>query len=236
MNQAIRWLLVLAGSFLLSSCFEIREEVTINSDESGNYKLLLDFSQNRQMLKLITDMAENEETNPFGSEGNPFYQVDSLFSSGSSQLNAISGIRNSLSIKDDINFVYGLSFDFQSIRALNTAIAEMQSAGQGGDSYKEYYRFDKKTLIKTSVFNLTKLTQGIKPDANAEERGEDINRQLQEMYESITYKHVVRSEKIKNYSNELAQINGDKNMLILTRSLRDIQRGDARISNEIKIK
>ncbi len=239
MNKFFRNALIfLFFPVFLSSCFEIKEEIRMTSSGAGSYQLLMDFSQSQQLLALLVDASKDEKVNPFGTEGNPFHQVDSLFSMGSSQLNTITGIRNAVSIQNDNSFQYGLSFDFDNVEALNTALSEIQYNPNGKPAYEEYYVFDgKSVLTKTGKFNLKALIAQIKPDENAKDFGYELHQRVQEMYASIQYRQVLRFEKVKKYSNESAySLSGDKTTLTFSRSLKELQEGNVNIANEIKFK
>jgi len=197
----------------------------------------MDFSQSRQLLEMVIDASKDEKMNPFGTQGNPFNQVDSLFAVGSSQLNTITGISNAISIKDDNNFKYGLSFNFDNVEALNTALSEIQYNTNSTPTYEKYYTFSQGQLNKTTKFNLKSLIAQIKPDENADDFGYDLHERIKQMYASISYKQIMKFEKVKKFTNESAyNISKDKTTLTFSRSLQELQSGNVNIANQIKFK
>lgn len=237
MVKVSRLLILLILPIALSSCFEIREEISVNTSGAGSYQLVMDFSQSRQLLEMILDASKDEKMSPFGTEGNPFNQVDSLFAVGSSQLNSITGVTNAASIKDDNNFRYGLSFNFDNIEALNTALSEIQYNQNGTPTYEQYYNYANGTLVKTPKFNLKSLIAQIKPDENTDDFGYDLHEKIKQMYASISYKQIMKFGRVKKFSNESAySLSKDKTTLTFYRTLQDLQNGNVNIANEIKFK
>ncbi len=237
MNKIIRRILLLLAILpMLTGCFEIREDLQFNSSGGGSYQLTMDFSKSRALLEMIITASKDEKVNPFGMEGNPFKQVDSLFLASSSQLNSITGIRNANSLKDDRNFQYGLRFEFESTEALNTALSEIQYNADAAPSYERYYNFSKGVINKTDAFNLRALTAKIKPDDKVDDFGREVHSKIQEMYDNITYAQSIRFDRVKKFSNTSYALSADKTTLTFTRSLRELQSGNVNIANEISFK
>lgn len=237
--RTLKWLrlvLFLGSLFCLSGCFEIREEVSVSKEGAGSYTFVMDFSANRQLLQMLLDAGENEQINPFGAEGNPFHQVDSLFAAGADKLATTPGISQVFSIKDDRNFQYGLKFDFRDVGALNMALSEMQYSNTPKPVYQDYYLFERKRLKKTDKFNLRALVGQINPDKDAERLGEKLHKKMQQMYANIAYKHIIRFRRVKKFTNEAYQLSADKTTLTFSKTLEELQAGNIDIANEIKFK
>ncbi len=110
--------------FSLSSCFDIKEEITINKNGSGIYTFELDMSQMITMLesmKTMTDStATEEEENDDISE--------KMREDTDDKLSALAAVKGISRVKDNSEPEKGIAryqFDFKDIESLNAAYQVM---------------------------------------------------------------------------------------------------------------
>lgn len=144
--------------FLLSGCFEIREELAIKYDGSGKYMLKLDFSGQAGLLQKILKIEENRP------EGSPAKEIvtflNEAFRKGASDFSSIPGIQNSASIYNADSLIFGFQFDFESVSSLNQALALNHYSPNANVYLEPYYEYEKGKFRKDTTFYLRKLFKG----------------------------------------------------------------------------
>ncbi|UZR95731.1 hypothetical protein [Chondrinema litorale] len=235
--RSIRFfILFLTIAFFCNSCFEIREEITINKDGQGTYKMLMDFSASKKMFQMMLDMANTKEGSAVGLEDNPLSGLDSAFTVLSKELNRIAGISDANGIKDEENFQFGLQLNYESVEALNKALSKLDE-GNTNVSGADYYIYDKKgRLEKTNSFNLNNLTSEMVPKDD-DGSNKELNAQLQTLYDDVTYTMIIETvdAKIRNYSNEEAILSDDKMTLTFSKTLKELK-GNVGLANSIRFR
>jgi hypothetical protein len=104
-------------SFFLSSCLEILEDVKINSDGTGTYKINLNLSQSKSQLdKILAQDSIQGKTIPKPAK------ITSEFNKLIAELKTQAGITTVTSELDLTNYIVKLSFNFDKIESLNIAI------------------------------------------------------------------------------------------------------------------
>jgi hypothetical protein len=229
----IRHLIFISFLFLLTSCFEVREEIDLKTDGSGTYQIVLDMSKSKNMLDIALKMAENDEK--MQASGNPLADVDSAFIKGAQSLNGMEGISNAKGTYDKQTYVFITKFDFKNIDALNDALNEMNKRKYPElESFPVIYKFDKKTFERTTHFYLKDLTNF------SEQAGGDEQKiaQVQAVMKTAVYSSVIRTPegKIKKFTNNKAILSADKKELRLSANLQEISEGKISLANVLKIK
>lgn len=220
-----------------SACFEIREQITIDKDGKGTYSMVMDFSASKKMFQMMMDLANTKEGNAVGLEENPLNGLDSAFTALSSELNLIRGISDAKGIKNEQDFLFGIELKYEDIDALNLALNKLDE-GNTNPEGKPYYIYDRKgRLEKTASFNLQNLTNEMVPKNDASSNTE-LDAQLQALYDDVTYTMIVKTEdaKIRNFSNEEAELSEDKSTLTFSKTLKDLKAMSMDVSNFIRFR
>lgn len=229
----INYLIFASLLFLLSSCFEVREEIDLKNDGSGTYQMVLDMSKSKNMLDVAMKMAESDEK--MQATGNPFADVDSAFVKGAQSLNGMDGISNAKGTYDKQNYVFTTKFDFKNVDALNDALNELNKRKYPDlESFPVTYKFEKKIFERTNHFHIKDLTNF------SEQAGGDEQKiaQVQAVLKTATYTCLIRipDGKIKKFSNQKAVLSEDKKELRLSANLMEITEGKISLENVLKIK
>lgn len=215
-------------TFILTGCFEIREEMDIRNDGGGTYSITLDMSKSKNMLDMAEQLAENDEKIPFS-------EVDSAFIKSAEALNSMEGISNAQGLKDRENYIFTTQFDFKSIDALNDALNEMNKRKYPElENFPVVYRYEKKVLERTNHFYMKGLTDF------SEQTGGDEQKlgQIKAIMQTAIYTSIIRTPdgKIKKFSNTKAVLSDDKKMLRLSANLVEIAEGKVGVENTVRIK
>jgi hypothetical protein len=217
-------------SIFLSSCFELREEIDLNKDGSGTYRLLLDMSQSKQTLELAYKMQQNKDNE---AAKNLNFTIDSTFAKSVMRFNNMPGISQAKDSVNKTDYIFGIMFNFSGMEALNNAIAELNKDENGKPTIeKPVYSLTKNIFERQNSYYFNNVSEVLKGNANL-----DKNEKLQTLLQGSSYVCVIKvNGKIKKFSNKKAEIDYTKTVLRLTVALPEAIRGNADLGNVLKIK
>ena len=106
--KKLKLFIVLFLSITMSSCLEILEDVKINNDGTGTFKLIVNLSQSKGSIAKI--MAQDSiQGKAIPSKDNIVLHINTVIN----QLKTQEGISNVNNTIDLDNFIFNISFDFQ---------------------------------------------------------------------------------------------------------------------------
>ena len=108
---------LLLTTLLLTSCFEIKEEISMNADGSGNMTLTLNLSQSKQNLANFLKGGEFQ-----GQKLPTKEEILQKLDEAKTVLASIKGLSNLKNTTDFENFIFTFSGNFTNIEVLNTAV------------------------------------------------------------------------------------------------------------------
>ena len=211
---------ILLTSFLVlfSSCFDITEELTLNKDGSGFFKVTIDALKVKAQLQSLSS---------FDSTGNLVqkqkFSLDSSFELIIKSYSTISGVSN-LTLDTSVPYLYKISMNFSTINALNTAL----SLGKKNDSQNLYMW--KKGELSRGTLPLFVNSMG---DGNSYNDLENIK----DFINGIKYTTITNlPNKIKKNSNDNAIISSNKTIVTLGLDLYELLNKTSFLTNYIKYK
>jgi len=217
----------------LSSCFELREEVFIHKEGWGNFKLIADFSENKEVFRDLVAKADTSKHNPFGKPGNSFQELLEVWGLGAEKLSHLNGIRTAKQIFDREQFLIGLQFDFEDINALNLALT-LRDGGEFNPSYSLPYNYEKGKFTKNKIFIFQKLLKYLNQSNKEDVR---FNNQKKAIFAQISYTTIIKtSGKIKKFTNYHFKLADDQQQLKASFPLSHIMSGAIDLSNLVKFK
>lgn len=116
-NIQLNKILVFGLLFLLSSCFDITEKIKHNSDQSGEYSLVIDFSPSWIKVKAAVLLGNVDGVNIPSEE-----KIRLKLSKFKEDAQQIKGISNVITAADFDNYIFKINFSYQSIEALNAVM------------------------------------------------------------------------------------------------------------------
>jgi len=125
---------------ILSSCFEIIEDVKINADGSGTLKYIINFSQSSDKIKSLLSAGDIDRKKiPNESE------LKADFEKICNTTKKANGISRVVYTSDFNEFIFTYKADFKNLNNINAAIDSIKSS-RGDDSLGfTYFNFDKKS-------------------------------------------------------------------------------------------
>ena len=218
---------------LLTSCFELQEEVAIQKDGSGHYKMILDFSAHKEMIQELLNTADTSKSKPFGKEG--LDKLTKTWTEGAVKLNKINGITNAFEIADEQNFRYGFSFDFSDIEALNLALATYDSWKFTETPELAFVYHGKGKFKKNNVFVYKRLFEKLLEET--ENQPKYLQTQKKAIFAQISYKCTLITEgKIKKKNHPGFKFDRNKHRLVYKCYLKEIYDEIVDIGIELKFK
>lgn len=226
--------LFIAIVLLCSSCFDIKEEIYLKKDGSGTFRLLLDFSSHKEMLRALAEDSADSDYPTFG-EKKPFEEMIQVWTGGALALNEIKGIDDATAIVNKEAFIYGWQFSFADVNALNLVLA-LKDGGEFDTSYLPPYSFQKKELTKQGVFSFFQLFAEFTGNT-VDTKDAVLKKQKKAIFAGASYQCTISVEgKVRKYNNKEYKLSSDKKRLLFIGSLLDVQSGKAYIGNLIKFK
>jgi RecG-like helicase len=217
-------------SLLLTSCFELREEIDLNKDGSGTYRLLLDMSQSKQTLDLAQKMQEAKDNE---AAKNLNFTIDSTFAKSVMRFKNMPGISFAKDTVNKTDYVFGIIFNFSGMEALNNAIMELNKDENGKLTIeKPVYSMTKNIFERQNLYYFNNISEVLKVNTNVEK-----NEKISSLLQGASYVSVIKvNGKIKKYSNKKAEIDYTKTVLRLATPLPEAISGKSELGNVIKIK
>lgn len=118
-------ILIITSCFLLTSCFKITERIKHHNDESGEYALIIDFSQSWFKTKSAIFLEEvNGVKIPNEQE---ITQKLADFKRKAATIDGISNVRTTTNFDD---FIFIINLDYKNLEALNAVMNSINNQKQ----------------------------------------------------------------------------------------------------------
>lgn len=208
--------------FLLSSCFEIIEEINMNADGSGTMTITVNLSQSKTKLASIMLM---DSINGYKVPKKPAIQKE--INEAVAKLKAMPGISNVKSTTDFNNYIASISFSFKEVSNVNTISRKILE--------------DQK--IKTtniSTYNYNKATGTFVRDykyyPSAKSEFHKLKKEDREIFKTATYTNICRFPlPIAKHNNQLAKISKSQKAVMQRSSIMDLINGSVTVADQIQL-
>lgn len=207
----------------LTSCFEVREEITLKKDGSGRAFLLVNLSESKETLANFMRSGEYQgEKLPSAEEVKQKIEEAAAILSGSE------GITNVSHTADMNGFVFSMSCDFSEVPALNKAINTM--AREMNDSRLPVEIEDNFSYSPGSFSRLFDYELDPIPDAEYKQ----LNSMYRYAMETARLVQIYRfAQPVKKFSNQNAKLSPSGTAVKVEHTISDLVRGKSTIENEI---
>lgn len=212
---------MLLAIFLLSGCFEIREEVNMKADGSGEVTFVMNLSQSKENVAKYMAMGSVE-----GYKVPSKQEVETNLAKIKATMSAVPGISAVLTKSDWSNYIFTVSGRFAHVEALNKA---MEIVG------KEYDKEGKYAATGKSGFgyNNAQFKRMFSYPTKAKEFGELPSMQRY-MLESAKMTSIYRFDRnIRKVGHPKAQLSPSGKAVMLTLPLSDLMKGTSTLANTV---
>lgn len=205
---------------LLTGCIEIIDDLSINADGSGTFKYTVNFSSSK--VKINSYLALDS------LEGRRVPSKDEVIARINTVVNSLKQQEGISEVAFDANYtdyVFKLSFDFQSINGLQAAIKEVVRKESKEKTIKE---LDASWVsISDDAFN--RSIPKIKIDRASQLKPEEIGELKNAFYTSITR----FSDEIRSCENSTATIAKNKKAVMIRKDIYSVIQNTSILDNTI---
>ncbi len=208
-------------SLCLTSCFEIVEDISINKNGSGNFKIILNLSQSKSELNTLMKLDSSAGYNI------PTYtELNQYLDKTAEKLKMTKGLSNVVLHRNFKNWVFDVSATFSSLESMHDGFTNVQSEFSGAETilFKSFWQFNGK--------NFTRETQ------NPEEKlKKNLNRPTERnILSKAKYTCIYRFDRsIASSSNRRAKISPSKKAIMLQSNILNLINGTETLKNQIKL-
>ncbi|WP_338764648.1 hypothetical protein WAF17_22330 [Bernardetia sp. ABR2-2B] len=228
----------------LTSCFDLKEEVTINKDGSGSFIQTIDLGNN-PMIQMALNMQSDS-----AKENKPMGKMDSTLEETKEKLSKVKGISNIKTATSTEEMKFTVMYDFEDVDALNKAVNALKEEKEGEvKMMQKQYSFKKGQFTRANSFSMgdngmdMSEIMGGKKDDDAEQTEEEkaqMKQMMQMFFGNANYTYVVHvPNKVKSYSNKSnTTVSGDEKTLTMTIPFLDLLNEDKKVDvgNSVKFK
>ncbi|MCC5943571.1 MAG: hypothetical protein JJT94_01445 [Bernardetiaceae bacterium] len=223
----------------LNSCIDIKEELVLQKDGSGSYRFVLDASQSAPMIQMILQEGANaQQDNEEAVRSmvrNSYRAIEEL----AYDAEQVKGVKKAIAIRDTANYTFGISFDFDNIDVLNTALYLMfDESERTGQNQQPAFAYDKKgNLERLHANHIIKMTQELSFEGNeAIDNNTSRDSEIDVFLKNAVYSFAFQTEgKIKNTSHK-AFVEKNKNSVAFSIPILEVQKKMDYLTHKIKFK
>lgn len=216
--------LVLCSVFFLSSCFEIIEEIDLNSDGSGALTYTLNLSQSKTKINSIMLLDSlNGHKIPDKS------LIRSKISEVLVKIKSAEGLSNVKSSQDFDNYIFTFSCNFKDAEALNKA----------SEYIKESYNIKDPNLNSSDHFSYNTSSKTFRRKGDYKGKAEPKEMQGEEFagLDNAEFTAIYRfDQEVKSASNSNAKISPNNKAVMLKYKAMEVATGKKSIENTITFK
>lgn len=211
--------IIITSFFLLTGCFEVREEVDLHADGSGRVTFTLNLTESK------SNVANYMRLGTFNGQEVPTRQeIEEEIALMKKTLAACRGISEVRSYADFNNFIFSLSARFDKVESLNAAVNKLAAVNAGKQQVQPFQNFGYASRVFRRHFEY--------PLELIDYQG--LTTMQRYMLESARMVSVYRFEQpIKTYSNPKSQIAPNKRAIKLEAALGALLNGSATLANAI---
>lgn len=214
-------LLLLCSTLTLQSCFDIVEQVSLNTDGSGNFKLVLNMSRSKTKINSIMKM-KTVNGHPVPTKEEVKEKVASL-EKVIKNTAGISAVKTSLDFE---NFIATINCSFSNVNSLNNAvknIGDKERNLQPGVEKSYAYDAATKTFSRLNKFSL-------------KDEYQKLSTADREVFSSANYTGIFRFQNaVTAASNKESKLAADKKAVMLKQNALDIITNKKSIENNITL-
>ena len=221
MKIFFKLLFIFISSFILTSCFDIIEELNLNNDGSGNIKWTLNFSKSKTAVSSLLLLDSINGHKILHEE-----DINAILFNTKAKLSLINGISNIETSTNFDNYIFTISYTFEKIEQVNSINDDLLKAIN-----KPY--FTNKYYYNTSLNIFEKL---LLYDTNAREDYEKLSSKDKSILENAFHTTICRFEsEVLNLTNGLTKISKSNKAIMMRAPILDLLYQRKSISNKVTL-
>jgi hypothetical protein len=222
-HQFILILSLFLALILLPSCFEIVEEVNLNTDGSGSFCFTINMSQSKLQLNSMF-LLDSVNGRPMPKKEN----LSKAFDRVETALKEENNLSNIITKRNWDDYIFSISGDFINIEALNKAINKINTifdrTKNSSTFIQDNYSYSEKTFTRLYNYNLVN-------EYNS------MSEKDKSVFENAKYTTIYRfATAVGAYSNPDAKISKSGKAIMLKVNVKDLITNTKTIKNSINLK
>lgn len=207
---------------LLSSCFQVIEEITMKNDGTGDVVLTINLSQSRTKVASVMLLDSIQ-----GYKVPSKTKIQQELNEAVTYLKKSEGISNVKSTSDFTNYIATISFSFKDVSNINNITKNILAQQKIKSTNTSSYSYNK--LTKT----FSRKYQAV---GTAKTEFNKLKNQDKAVFNTATYTSIYRFESpVTNTSNPASNVSKSKKAVMLKSSIMDLINGKINVSNQIQL-
>ncbi|GGI23980.1 hypothetical protein [Pedobacter mendelii] len=222
LKQFYKLLLFIVLIPILSSCFEVVEEISLRNDGTGDVALTINLSQSKTKVASIMLLDSVQ-----GYKVPSKLKIQQELSEAVAYLKKSQGISNVKSTSDFNNYIATISFSFKDVSNINNItknILTQQKIKATNTSSYSYIKTTKTFIRKYQALSTTKTEFN------------KLKSKDKAVFNGATYTSIYRFESpVTNTTNPASNLSKSKKAVMLKSSIMDLINGKINVSNQIQL-
>jgi hypothetical protein len=214
-------LFLFISSFILTSCFDIIEEINLKNDSSGNIKWTLNLSKSKTTISSLMLLDSINGHKILHKE-----DVNIILFNTKEQLSVKNGISNVETTANFNDFIFTISYTFDELTQVNTISDDFfKSINKTYFTNKYYFNPSLKKFEKFMLYN-----------TNAREDYEKLSGKDKSVLKNAFHTTICRFEsEVLKITNELTKISKSNKAIMMRASILDLLYERQSISNKVTL-
>lgn len=158
----LKYLIILISPLILTGCFEVIEEVNLNEDNSGEFKVTLNLSKSKGQVKSLLSIDTIK-----GKRIPSIAEIEKAIDDLAKDLEAYPGISNVKTKKNFEDFILSINYTFNTVETLNKSIQyiiEKHTHNRPNLSKTNFYKLEGDTFTRSDEFDFGILMTNFSSD------------------------------------------------------------------------
>ncbi|WP_443943830.1 hypothetical protein ACJVDH_12965 [Pedobacter sp. AW1-32] len=207
---------------LLTSCFQIVEEINLHNDGTGNVRLTINLSQSKTKVQSVMLL---DSINGYAVPSKQKIQQE--LAEAVAYLKKSPGISDVRSTSDFSNYIATISFAFKDVSNINNITKNILNQHKIKANNTSSYSYDKAGRIFSRQYKAS-------PDAkNAYNK---LKNQDKAIFNGATYTSIYRFDSaVINAANPMSNVSKSRTAVMLKSNVMDLINGKVNVSNQIQL-
>jgi len=222
LKQFYKLLLFIVLIPLLSSCFEVIEEISIKNDGTGDVVLTINLSQSKTKVASVMLLDSVQ-----GYKVPSKQKIQQELNEAVAYLKKSEGISNVKSTSDFNNYIATVSFSFKDVSNINNITKNILARQKIKATNTSSYHYNKASKTFSRKY------QAI---GNAKTAFNKLKAKDKSVFNGATYTSIYRFESaVTSSSNPASNVSKSKKAVMLKSSITDLINGKVNVSNTIQL-
>lgn len=207
---------------ILSSCFQVIEEITLKNDGTGDVLLTINLSQSKTKVASVMLLDSVQ-----GYKVPSKQKIQQELNEAVAYLKKMDGISNVKSTSDFNNYIATISFSFKDVSNINNITKNILAKQKIKATNTSTYSFNKSTKTFARKYQAV---------ASAKTEYNKLKSQDKAVFNGASYTSIYRFESpVTSTTNPASNVSKSKKAVMLKSNITDLINGKINVSNQIQL-